>query len=92
VQPLINYLKHKDSKLTSFKKDTYDLGMILLEISLLAEFKSDMEYNFEELKQYYSPEWINFLYRLTDVNISRRPDPLSIFVTPEGLLQVSSPH
>lgn len=46
----------------------------------------------EDCKQYYSPEWINFLKQLLVENPVERPDPLSIYRTNHGTLYVNMPH
>ena len=32
----------------------------------------------EDMKQFYSPEWVNFLEECLSENIKDRPDPLSV--------------
>ncbi len=62
VQPLINFMKNKRNDSLDFKKDTKNLGWILLYCSLLSEFKrGSIKENLTELKIYYSAEWVQFL-------------------------------
>ena len=72
VQPLINFLKNKQNSLALFKKDTYDLGLVLLQCSLMTELQEVSSYNLNELRQYYSPEWIQFLQGCLDENVITR--------------------
>ena len=47
---------------------------------------------FLELKQYYSPEWVDFLKGVTDTDIEKRPDPLSIRILGNGQLTIYCAH
>ena len=60
--------------------------MVLMQCSLLNDAlrKEDRKDVQLELKQYYSPQWVDFLRAVTDEDVERRPDPLSIRVLGNG--------
>ncbi len=52
----------------------------------------NLEGGLEDCKQYYSPEWVNFLKQLLVEDPKERPDPLSIFRSNHGTLYIKMVH